>query len=87
MNIIIIEHARRRMARRGASEEEIKEVIEKGQEVEARGGRKAKEKVFPFNKSWRGSLYPEKKLRVIFVEEEKGIVVITVYVYYGKWAE
>jgi len=85
MNIIIIEHARRRMTKRGTSEEEIKTALEKGQEVEAKKGRKAKEKVFPFNKSRRGTFYPEKKVKVIFVEEERKIVVITVYVCYGEW--
>ena len=48
MNIIIVEHARRRMIRRGASEEEIKEALEKGQELEAKKGRKAKDIIFPF---------------------------------------
>lgn len=85
MNIIIIEHVRRRMTKRGTSEEEIKAVLGKGQEVEAKKGRKAKERVFPFNKSWRGTFYPEKKVKVSFVEEERKIVVITGYVYYGEW--
>ena len=73
------------MVKRGASEEEVKKVLEEGQEVGARGGRKAKEAVFLFNRDWRGKSYPQKKVRAVFVEEAGEVVVITVYVYYCSW--
>lgn len=41
--------------------------------------------VFDYEKEWLGKSYPQKKVRVIFVEENGEIVVITVKVYYGKW--
>jgi len=39
-------------------------------------------KNFAFNKTWNNKFYTAKQIRPIFVEEEKEIVVITVYVYY-----
>lgn len=47
--------------------------------------KRSKELVFEYNKEWLGQFYPQKKVVVIFVEEDSELVVITVKVYYGKW--
>lgn len=41
--------------------------------------------VFEYGREWLGKTYPQKKVRVIYVEENGEIIVITVKVYYGKW--
>jgi hypothetical protein len=85
MKFKIVEHAQERIVERGATENEIETVLSKGTETSAKKGRKAKEMVFDYDKEWLGKSYPQKKVRVIFVEENSEIVVITVKVYYGKW--
>lgn len=82
---IIIEHALDRIRKRGTSLSEAKKVLKEGKEVEVRYPRKAKEIVFPYNRKWQNKIYPEKKVRVIYVKEEEKLIVITVYVYFGKW--
>ena len=37
---------------------------------------------FVFNSLWNGRQYQTKQVNPIFVEEEDGIAVVTVYVYY-----
>jgi len=83
--MIIINHALERCVERGSSEDEIELVLQKGVSAPAREGRKAKELVFDFNKNWHGKHYPEKKVKIVYIEENDEIVVLTVYVYYGKW--
>ena len=51
----------------------------------AKKGRKAKEMIFEYGKEWLGKVYHQKKIVVIYVEENDEIVVITVKVFYGKW--
>lgn len=87
MKIEIIDHAKVRMAERGASEAEVKEAVKDGTTVKAKKGRKAKEKLFGYGKNWQGKNYSYKKVKAIYVEEEETLVVITVYVYYGEWEE
>ena len=45
-------------------------------------GRLECRKDLPFGREWNGRLYSTKQVRPIFVEEEREIVVVTVYVYY-----
>jgi len=87
MSITIIDHARERMLERGASEDEVRIALEEGIPVDAKGGRKAKEKIFAYDGFWQGQRYPQKKVRVIYVEEGDEFVVLTVYVYYGQWED
>lgn len=87
MNVIIIEHARERMAERGVSEQEVQAVLKAGAPRDERHGRYAKERVFEFSGKWQGRRYPEKKVRVIYIEEAEIQVVITVYAFYGTWGE
>lgn len=37
---------------------------------------------FPFGALWNGKVYNTKQVRPIFVEEEKELIVVTVYTYY-----
>jgi len=70
---------------RGISEDEILEVLRRGTPASASFGRLAKEKVFHFGSSWRGRLYEQKKVRVVYVEEEGEMITVTAYAYYGNW--
>ena len=85
MDILIIDHARERMVSRGATEEEVRATVRDGRSVSAKAGRQARESVFPYNGTWQGQRYPQKKVRAVCVAEEDRLVVITVYVYYGVW--
>jgi Domain of unknown function (DUF4258) len=86
MKIRIDPHARSRMPIRGISPQEVELVLQHGASTLARGGRKAKEMVFPYSANWLGRIYPEKKVRVVYIEEEEEIVVVTALAYYGRWS-
>ena len=85
MRIKFTEHAVERAKQRGASIDEVEEVILRGRSVEAKKGRKAKEMVFDYGKEWLGRDYPQKKIQVIYIEEGDWIIIITVKVFYGHW--
>ena len=84
-NIVLTLHAKERAEERGATLEEILEVLKTGQSASAKKGKYQKEKVFKFGQEWMGKIYEQKKIRVIYTEENEKIVIITVYVFYGKW--
>jgi len=81
VEIVVIEHALERMAERGATFKEIQQVIEAGQAVNAKIGRKAKEMVFDYDDTWLGKRYAQKKVKVVFVEESDRIVATDVYAF------
>ena len=83
--LIFTNHALERAEERGATIEEILEVLNTAESSLAKKGKYQKEKIFKFGKEWMGKIYEEKKIRVIYTEEEDNIVVITVYVFYGEW--
>lgn len=85
MEFRLTEHANERADERGTTEDEISIVLSGGQETQLKKGRKSKEMVFEYNKDWLGKHYFQKKVKVIYVEEEEQTVVITVKVYYGEW--
>lgn len=85
MKIRITEHAKDRAIERGTDEKEIGMVLSGGQEIPLKKGRKYKEKVFVYNKEWMGKMYPQKNVKVVYVEENDQIIVITVKVSYGEW--
>ncbi len=80
--IRLSEHARSQLPFRGATEKEIGEAISSEKWKPAESGRWECFKDFPFNKEWNGKVYEKKRVRPIFVEEEREIVVITVYTYF-----
>ena len=87
MEIVIEPHTLKRAEERGTNAEEIKVVLEQGTEIPARGNRRARAKVFIFQKERLRKYYEEKRVEVIYVEEEDTIITITVYVFYGEWKD
>lgn len=85
MQIRIDSHTLERAAERGASAEEIIDVITSGQTIPAKYGRLGKSKIFDFNQRRLGRYYEQKKIEVFFAIEGDVIVTATVYVFYGKW--
>ena len=85
MRIQIDQHTLERARERGASEEEITDVIETGFWIPAKHGRMGKAKVYEFEKERHGAHYEHKRLEVFYVMEEDLVVTVTVYVFYGKW--
>jgi hypothetical protein len=75
------------MPARGISEEEIVDVLRSGTPAPASHGRLAKEKIYPFGTAWRGRIYPQKKVRVVYVVEEGLMVTVTAISYYGRWED
>jgi hypothetical protein len=70
---------------RGISPEEVLDALRSGWPVPAADGRLAMEKVFLFDSIWRGRPYAQKKVKVLYVEEEGTMITVTAYAYYGKW--
>ena len=87
MNIQIEPHTLQRAEERGTNIEEIRIVLEQGNEIPARGNRKAKAKVFTFKKERLGKFYEEKRVEVVYIEEADTIITVTVYVFYGEWKD
>lgn len=56
-------------------------------EIPARGNCKAKAKVFTFKRERLGKYYEEKRVEVIYVEEDDIIITVTVYVFHGEWKD
>jgi hypothetical protein len=76
-------HASGYFERRGFSAEEVEECIcqSEWQRVDGTDRFECKRN-FSFAALWNGKYYETKQVRPIFVEEEREIVVITVYTYY-----
>jgi len=87
MDIEISEHTSERAKERGTNDDEIKDVINTGNECSAKGSRLGKEKIYPYNNIWNGKTFPEKLVRVIYVIGEKVISTVTVIVQFGKWTK
>ena len=75
-------HAQQRLFSRGTTEEEVIEIIKTSQWQSTELGRFECRKDFPFEKEWNKKYYKYKQVRPIFVDEEKEIVVVTVYTYF-----
>ncbi len=85
MKIQIAPHTLQRAKERGASEEEIIEVLKEGTNIFGKYGRLGKSKVFSFNNFRSGKYYEEKKLEVYYQVEQQTLITVTVYVFYGKF--
>ncbi len=86
MEILFTSHARERLKERGATEEEVLDIIQSGKELIGQKGRFVKSKTYTFEKVRNKKFYPEKRVEVIYTIEHDKIIVITVYVFYGKWS-
>jgi hypothetical protein len=85
MAVQIDPHTLERAEERGASEDEIRDVILTGSPIPAKHGRRAKAKVYAFGRVRHGRRYDEKRVEVIYTEQGRDIVTVTVYVFYGRW--
>ena len=85
MRIRIDPHTLERLEERGATEEEIQDVIETGLVIPGKHGRIGKAKIYGFNEERHGIYYEQKRVEVFYIIEENVIVTVTVYVFYGKW--
>ena len=85
MKIQIEQHTLERAEERGTNADEIKDVLENGTEISARGSRKGKAKIYDFKQERFGKYYLHKRVEIIYGEEKDVIVTVTVYVFYGEW--
>ena len=87
LRVRIDPHTRERAMERGASIEQIVDVIQTGVPVAAREGRFAREKFYSYDGFWKGQYYDEKLIKVIYALEDEIAVTVTVVVKYGRWSE
>ncbi len=85
MKIQIDPHTLQQMEERDISEDEIVDVLSKGIHFQAKRGRMGKYKVFTYGKKRDRKFYKQKRVEVIYVEEEGIIVTVTAYAFYGEW--
>jgi len=78
-------HTLERANERGASKDEINDVVHNGSVMMAKNNRLCKYKVFPYDAERNGKHYSQKRIEVIYIIENETIITITVYVFYGKW--
>lgn len=75
-------HAKDQVVYRGTSEKEVIEAIRTSRWQPAGLDRHECKKDFAYDREWNNVHYKTKQVRPIFIEEEKEIVVITVYTYF-----
>ena len=85
MELQIDPHTLERAEERGASEKEIKDVIETGFPISAKYARIGKGKVYNFGQKRHGKYYKQKRIEVFYTVERNMIITVTVYVFYGRW--
>jgi len=85
MRIFISQHTKERALERGTNKKEILEVLTSGFSIPAKYGRKGKAKVHDFGRTRLNRFYEQKKVEVFYIDEDDDIIVLTVYVFYGKW--
>ena len=78
MKIKLHPHAEARLGERGATESEVRETVEHGENFSAKFGRSGFRKNFAFGKSWLDKVYAVKQVEVFAVKEEGVWLVITV---------
>lgn len=75
-------HAWERMEERGATEEEVRATVERGERFPGKRGRTGFRRNFPFADEWRGRYYGTKQVEAYAVLEESDWLVITVITRY-----
>jgi hypothetical protein len=78
-------HAREQMVARGATQQEVADVLRTGVSAPVRQGRLMATKVLAAGYNWRGDHYPHKEVQVIYVRGRLAIEVVTVKTRYGIW--
>jgi hypothetical protein len=87
MKIQIDPHTLNRAVERGTTKDEIRDVINTGFSIPAKGFRRGKAKVFDYGKKRLEKWYSHKRVEVIYAEQHDKIITVTVYVFYGNWKE
>ncbi len=82
--IYFTKHAIDQMKERQATEDEVIKTILESKWEPAEKGRLTAAKLFPYQRKHYGRYYASKEFVPIFVEEEKRIVVITVYTFFSQ---
>ncbi|MBM3284342.1 MAG: hypothetical protein FJY81_00550 [Candidatus Aminicenantes bacterium] len=85
MRIFISQHTKERALERGTNKKEILEVLSCGFSIAAKYGRKGKARVYDFKRTRLHRFYEQKRVEVFYIDEDDDIIVLTVYVFYGKW--
>jgi hypothetical protein len=80
--VIIHPHAKSRAMERGASVQEMVEVVETGEVFPAKYSRTGFRKTFIFNDVWLGKHFYVKQLECFAIKEENNWLVISVLVKY-----
>lgn len=75
-------HARQRMAERGATEDEVRATVERGEQFPAKFGRTGFRRNFSFDSKWRGRYYRTKQVEAYAVQEGADWLVITIITRY-----
>ena len=87
MKVQIDPHTLERAEERGATADEIRDVVKTGFPIPAKHGREGRAKIYDFKQERLGKYYEHKRVEVIYTIEDDKAVTITVYVFYGKWEE
>lgn len=87
MRIQIDPHTLERAIERGASENEIKDVLVSGFDIPVKRNRSGKAKVYQYNQKRLNTFFEQKRIEVIYTIEGDRIVTVTVYVFYGNWED
>jgi len=85
MEMRIDSHALERAEERGVTREEIKEVVRTGFVISAKYGRRGRAKIYDFKQKRHNKYYEQKRVEVFYGIEKERIIVVTAYVFYGKW--
>jgi len=85
MDIQIGSHTLERAAERGATEGEIRDVLQKGVPIPGKQDRLGKARVYDFRQARLGKYYEQKRVEVFYTSEGQTLITVTVYVFYGKW--
>lgn len=75
-------HAISRLSERGATEKEVIDTVETGEEFPAKYDRTGFRKNFVFNGKWQNRHYATKQVEAYAIKEKKAWLVITVVVKY-----
>jgi hypothetical protein len=80
--IRLTRHATEQCVDRGASEDEVREAIQRGVRQPAKRGRYIYRLNFQYGAEWQGKLYAIKQVAPVVAEEQNQMVVVTVYTFY-----
>jgi hypothetical protein len=80
--VVFTDHAARRLAQRGTTQETVVEAIRTGEPEAAQRGLTFYRLNLEFNRDWHGRRYRMQQVAPVVAEEEDRLVVVTVYTFY-----